>query len=120
MQIGEVSRLTGASPRSLRYYEQQGLITSDRRANGYRDYDEDAVRIVHNVRSLLAAGLTMADIAQVGECLFTEDLTQADVCDHILALYADRIATVDAQLAATADTRERLSAELGSLEQRAQ
>ena len=68
MQIGELSRLTGASPRSLRYYEQLDLISSDRRDNGYREYGDEAVLVVGNVRALLAAGLTMAEITQVGEC----------------------------------------------------
>lgn len=120
MQIGEVSRLTGASPRSLRYYEEQGLIASRRRDNGYREYDQNILLVVRNVRTLLAAGLTMADITQIGECLFTQDLSDAEVCDHVLALYENRIATVEAHLAATVDTRARLNAELGSLRDRAE
>lgn len=119
MQIGELSSLTGASPRSLRYYEEQGLIRSSRRDNGYRDYGEDALLVVRNVRTLLAAGLTMADITQIGECLFTQDLSDTEVCDHVLQLYENRIATVEANLAATADTRARLNAELESLRERA-
>lgn len=119
MQIGELSRRTGASPRSLRFYEQHGLIDSGRRENGYREFDESAVRVVRNIRTLLGAGLTMADVAQIGECLFTEDLTDAEVCDHVLALYESRIATVDAHLAATRETRARLDAELKDLRERA-
>lgn len=119
MQIGELSRLTGASPRSLRYYEQQELISSDRRDNGYREYGDDAVLVVNNIRTLLAAGLTMNEITQIGECLFTQDLSQAEVCDHVLALYEQRMANVEAQLAATVDTKSRLSAELESLRERA-
>lgn len=120
MQIGELSRRTGASPRSLRHYEERGLIASERRDNGYRVYGEDAVLVVHNVRTLLAAGLTIADIGQIGECLFTQDLSETDVCDHVLELYRNRIATVEAHLSATTDTRDRLSAELASLQERAE
>lgn len=119
MQIGELSRLTGASPRSLRHYEERGLVTSSRRDNGYRDYDEDALLVVRNVRTLLAAGLTLADIGQIGECLFTQDLSQTEVCDHVLELYRNRIASVEAHLSAATDTRDRLHAELASLEERA-
>lgn len=120
MQIGELSRLTGASPRSLRHYEERGLIRSARRDNGYRDYGEDALLVVRNVRTLLAAGLTIADISQIGECLFTQDLSQTEVCDHVLELYRARIATVEAHLEATTDTRDRLTAELTSLQERAE
>lgn len=38
MLIGELSRRTGVSARSLRYYEAQGLLSAGRGANGYRDY----------------------------------------------------------------------------------
>lgn len=43
MRIGEVSRRSGVSARSLRYYEQLGLISSERESNGYRRYDDVAV-----------------------------------------------------------------------------
>lgn len=119
MQIGELARLTGASPRSLRYYEEQGLITAERLDNGYRVYGRGTILVVQNVRSLLAAGLTMADIGQIGECLFTQDLSRAEVCDHVLELYEQRVASVESQLAATADTAGRLHAELDSLRERA-
>ncbi|HLR95615.1 MAG TPA: MerR family transcriptional regulator [Jiangellaceae bacterium] len=115
MRIGELARRTGASPRSLRYYEQQGFIAPGRSDNGYRTYSVDTVRVVHNVRSLLASGLTLTEIRQVGECLYTEDLSQTEACDHVIALFEARIHAVDAQLAAVTDTRDRLTAELESL-----
>jgi DNA-binding transcriptional MerR regulator len=50
MRIGELSRRSGVSARSLRYYEQHGLIEAGREANGYREYDEATIEraeIVH-------------------------------------------------------------------------
>ena len=43
MRIGEVSARSGVSARSLRYYEQLGLIGSEREPNGYRRYDDSVV-----------------------------------------------------------------------------
>jgi len=40
MRIGELARRAGASARSIRYYEEQGLLLARRQANGYREYDE--------------------------------------------------------------------------------
>ncbi|MEK8174532.1 MerR family transcriptional regulator [Streptomyces sp. M19] len=57
MRIGELSRATGASTRSLRYYEDQGLLSSVRRSNGYREYGEEAVRQVAFIQDLYRAGL---------------------------------------------------------------
>ncbi|MER5475926.1 MerR family transcriptional regulator [Streptomyces sp. NPDC002734] len=69
MRIGELSRLTGASRRLLRYYEEQGLIVPDRGANGYREYDERYVDRVKQIRGLLAAGLPTRIIKQILPCL---------------------------------------------------
>ncbi|GAB6899626.1 MerR family transcriptional regulator [Kineosporia succinea] len=56
MRISQLCEKTGVSARSLRYYEQQGLIEAGRRPNGYRDYDDDAVVTVLMIRSLLERG----------------------------------------------------------------
>ena len=38
MNIGEVAGVPGCRPRPIRYYEEIGLITSRRDANGYRSF----------------------------------------------------------------------------------
>lgn len=58
MQIGDLSARTGVPPRMLRYYEQQGLLDSARRENGYREYPRDAVDRVAHIRGLISSGLT--------------------------------------------------------------
>jgi len=45
VRISEVSRRTGVSIRSLRYYEQKRLLCAHRLENGYRDLDEEAVEL---------------------------------------------------------------------------
>lgn len=42
MRIGELAALTGASPRSLRYYEEQNLLSSCRTTSGQRVYNDEA------------------------------------------------------------------------------
>ncbi|MFE9557201.1 MerR family transcriptional regulator [Streptomyces sp. NPDC006692] len=69
MRIGELSERTGTSRRLLRYYEEQGLIVSARSSNGYRDYDEDFVDRVMQIRGLLDAGLPTRIIKQILPCL---------------------------------------------------
>lgn len=51
MRIGELARRTGVSQRSLRYYEEQGLLVSDRTPGGQREYLENAVDRVIRTRS---------------------------------------------------------------------
>ncbi|MEE1753168.1 MerR family transcriptional regulator [Streptomyces sp. SP18CS02] len=69
MRIGELAERTDTSRRLLRYYEEQGLIVSERAANGYRTYDESTVDRVIQVRGLLDAGLPTRIIKQILPCL---------------------------------------------------
>ncbi|HEY6739696.1 MAG TPA: MerR family transcriptional regulator, partial [Actinopolymorphaceae bacterium] len=62
MRIGELSRRTGVSVRALRYYEEQGLLTSERLPSGYRDYPESAADRVRQIQVLFSAGLRSAKI----------------------------------------------------------
>jgi DNA-binding transcriptional MerR regulator len=73
MRIGALARETGVSERLLRYYEEQGLLRPARRPNGYREYAESDVVAVSHIRSLLAAGLPTAVIAQVIGCVHDGD-----------------------------------------------
>ena len=68
MQISELCRATGASARSLRYYEQQGLIESRRRVNGYRDFGPETIETVRRIKALLALGLTLETIRELLPC----------------------------------------------------
>jgi DNA-binding transcriptional MerR regulator len=65
MKIGDASRASGASARSLRYYEDEGLIVPGRCSNGYRDYCRSTVDRVLLIRSLLESGLPVRLIKEV-------------------------------------------------------
>ncbi|WP_326821859.1 MerR family transcriptional regulator [Streptosporangium sp. NBC_01756] len=69
MKIGELSRRTGVSPRLLRYYEEQGLLTSIRADSGHRSYDEDAPVVVRHIRALLSANLPTRVIREILPCV---------------------------------------------------
>ncbi|MFD4831192.1 MerR family transcriptional regulator [Streptomyces uncialis] len=69
MRIGELSERTGTPRRLLRYYEEQGLIVSQRTPNGYRKYDERFVDRILQIRGLLDAGLPTRIIKQILPCL---------------------------------------------------
>ncbi len=59
MRIGELAEQAGTSTRTLRYYEQHGLLNARRTTNGYRDYDEGDLRLVREIRSLLEIGFNL-------------------------------------------------------------
>ncbi|WP_413768819.1 MerR family transcriptional regulator [Rhodococcus pyridinivorans] len=69
MKIGELSARTGVATRMLRYYEEQGLITPQRLANGYRDYDSYLVDRVTKIKGLLDSGVPTRIIGDILPCL---------------------------------------------------
>lgn len=71
MRIGELADQTGASVRSLRYYEERGLLRSERTTGNQREFDDSAIGRVHLIRSLLAAGLSTGTIDDVLPCMST-------------------------------------------------
>jgi len=73
MRIGELSRRTGVSQRSLRYYEEQGLVASDRTPRGHRVYTDAAIDRVIRIQELFAAGLSSAKIYHILPCMRDSD-----------------------------------------------
>ncbi|GFG51940.1 MerR family transcriptional regulator [Mycolicibacterium agri] len=86
MRIGQLAERTGVSRRLLRYYEEQGLLTPSRSANGYREYGEAHVHVVEQITGLLDAGLPTRIIAQLLPCLDTsQSVYVSDVTPEMLA-----------------------------------
>ena len=69
MKIGELSRRTAVSERSLRYYEEQGLLEPERTPGGHRTYAEWAVDRVIHIQELYAAGLPSTQIRELLPCM---------------------------------------------------
>ncbi|MEU6480374.1 MerR family transcriptional regulator [Streptomyces sp. NPDC047017] len=65
MKIGDASRASGVSARSLRHYEDEGLIVPGRCGNGFRDYCGSTIDRVLVIRSLLESGLPVRLIRQL-------------------------------------------------------
>ncbi|WP_405056917.1 MerR family DNA-binding transcriptional regulator [Kribbella sp. NBC_01505] len=58
VRIGEVAHKSGVSTRALRYYEEQGLLESERTPSGQRVYPDSAVDRVLLIQQLYTAGLS--------------------------------------------------------------
>jgi MerR family copper efflux transcriptional regulator len=66
MRIGELAALTGVPPKTLRYWEDEGLLPAPPRdASGYRSYAQDACELVGFIRASQATGLSLAEIREV-------------------------------------------------------
>jgi len=118
MRISEVSRRTGASIRSLRYYEQKRLLCARRLENGYRDLDEEAVERVHTIQMYLGLGLTTEQIEDILHCTVTSPLPQPlpDCEEALLEVYQDKLQDVEHQMAVLAALRTRLEERIACLQ----
>jgi DNA-binding transcriptional MerR regulator len=64
MRIGDLAKLTGVSPSTIRFYEAQSLLPAAARlANGYRDYDLRAVEIVKFIDRARSLGFGLREVA---------------------------------------------------------
>jgi len=63
MTIGEVARRSGVAASALRFYEERGLITSERAGSGHRRYQRPVLRRIAFIVFAQRVGLTLAEIA---------------------------------------------------------
>jgi DNA-binding transcriptional MerR regulator len=61
--IGHVARIYGLTARTLRHYEEEGLITSSRDATNRRTYDQQACSRLERIIPLRNAGVSLSDIS---------------------------------------------------------
>ncbi|WP_094603615.1 hypothetical protein SPSIL_054630 [Sporomusa silvacetica DSM 10669] len=97
MLIKELSRRTGVSVRSIRYYETKNIINSRRMENGYRDYDDDAVERINTIQFYFSLGLNTDDVAKIIECPISIQKDRP-LCKAAYELYKTKLNEVDKQL----------------------
>jgi DNA-binding transcriptional MerR regulator len=107
VQIGELSKQTRVSPRLLRYYEQQGLLISARRSNGYRDYSDEAVDVVRRIRLLLDAGLNSETIRSLLPCIHGP-APSIDLCSEVDSILHREVQAIDDEVTQMIQQRETL------------
>ncbi|MEQ9162569.1 MAG: MerR family DNA-binding transcriptional regulator, partial [Ilumatobacter fluminis] len=62
--IGEVAERAGVATSALRFYEEHGLIQSERNESGHRRYHPDVLRRVSFIRIAQRVGLSLAEVAE--------------------------------------------------------
>ena len=79
MNIGEVADRSGLPPKTIRYYEDIGLIVPDRQGNGYRDYGADDVHKLQFVQRARGLGFSVEDCRALLSLYEDEGRASADV-----------------------------------------
>ncbi|GAA4887414.1 MerR family transcriptional regulator [Streptomonospora salina] len=119
MQIGELATHIGVSTRSLRYYEQRGLLSPPRNGNGYRVYDRVSVTRAGNIKALFDVGLTYEDVRHYIEngCL-DRPLTESPPCHAELDTVRERLEGLDERITLLQRLRDRLASHGTAIERR--
>lgn len=105
MRIGELALRSGLTAKTLRFYEQAGVLPEpERNPSGYRDYDESAMTRLRFVKAAQAAGLTLAEIRQV---IDVRDQT-GPPCRHVTELLDTHALDLDRRIAELTALREEV------------
>ena len=65
LTISQISKTTGLSADTLRYYEKEGILSAKRRENGYRYYDEKDITDLKYLVVMKYAGFSLAEIKNI-------------------------------------------------------
>jgi DNA-binding transcriptional MerR regulator len=105
LRIGEVAELTGTTPRTIRYYEEIGLLPGGDRAQGkhraYSDTDVERVREIIRLRDLL--GLTLEELstlleAESARATIRREIEQTDDPAEIRRMREEALGHITTQL----------------------
>ena len=91
MNVSQAARRSGLPAKTIRYYEEVGLIRPDRAANGYRDYSAEDVHSLAFLKRARGLGFSIEE------------------CRQLMALYRDKSR-------ASQDVREIASAHVAAID----
>lgn len=94
MNIGRAAERSGLPAKTIRYYEEIGLVVPDRRANGYRDYDGAHVQKLRFLRRARGLGFSIEECRALLNLYDDRNRASADV----KALAMERIADIESKI----------------------
>lgn len=92
MKINQVEQTIGITKKNIRFYEQEGLLTPNRIANGYRDYSSEDVETLRQIKLLRKLDIPIEEIKH----LQNGNLTLEDCLHRHLVVLKRRRSNLDA------------------------
>ena len=108
LRSGQLAALAGVSTDTLRHYERKGLLASRRAANGYREYQPEALARVRLIQHSLSVGFALDELATF---LKVRDEGGAP-CKQVRALAAKKLEDLERRIRALRELRDDLRAML--------
>ncbi|TDL38148.1 MerR family transcriptional regulator [Kocuria rosea] len=84
MQIGELAERTGLSLRTIRHYDEVGLLPASRTEGGFRVYTDHDVQRLDHIRQMKPLGFSLEEMAELLE-LLSQDQPSAQRLSEYLA-----------------------------------
>jgi len=107
-RIGELAAKVGVTERTIRYYEERGLLESVKRLEGgQRVYTDDDVRRLKFIQKLKVLGLSLAEMQEL-ETLYGRHHTNAKVLPRVIELLDAHLATVSERLGELTALRDEI------------
>ncbi|HEY9602958.1 MAG TPA: MerR family transcriptional regulator [Allocoleopsis sp.] len=117
MRIGELAQKAGVTPRTIRYYENLGLLKpSEREGKGFRYYTEAQLAKLHKIDALQSLGLTLEEIGGIID-LFFEEPTMLRGKQKLLEILQAHLQEADEKLEALTQFRSELQANITRIQQ---
>ncbi|WP_229261155.1 MerR family transcriptional regulator [Duganella levis] len=106
LTIGKLAGATGASVRSIRHYDEHGLLTSVRGENGYRLFPPAAITQVRQIQRMIATGFSLEEIRSFPDCM--RMIEGAAACTQTTEAQRKRLASIEKQILDLERRRARL------------
>lgn len=107
-RIGELAQRVGLTERTIRYYEELGLLDSVKRLEGgQRAYTEDDVRRLRFVQKLKVLGLSLQEMLEL-ERLYRRHRSNREVLPRLVELLDAHLATTDLRINELAALRDEV------------
>ncbi len=104
MNIGAASQQSGLPAKTIRYYEDIGLLTPDRAGNGYRDYSASDVHRLRFLQRSRSLGFSVEECRQLLSLYGDRSRESADV----RAIAKSKLAEIERKLTELAELRDTL------------
>jgi len=107
MHIGEVAKRSGVPVKTIRYYEEIGVLAEPRRSeSGYRDYEPEVVERLRFIRASQAFSLSLGEIREIAAYRDRGEVP----CAHVLDLLRRRSREIDERIAELQQARSVIDA----------
>jgi len=120
MRIGELAQKAGVTPRTIRYYENLGLLSpNEREGKGFRYYTQTELAKLQKIDCLKSLGLTLEEITAVID-LYFEDSTGIRGKQKVLEILQIHLQETDEKIASLKEFRSDLEANITRIQQQIQ